>query len=87
MLLQHNNARPHIAKVTRDDVEELGGIELLLFSTFSTDLASFVFSFMAKFFRGRKFESDGDLENAMRHLFASKAKEWFYQYPRELAQR
>ncbi|GBP87323.1 Histone-lysine N-methyltransferase SETMAR [Eumeta japonica] len=56
MLLQHDNARPRTAKVTRDEIEELGGIELVMHPTFSPDVAPsdyYSFRSMAKFFRGR----------------------------------
>ncbi|KAL4717383.1 hypothetical protein ACJJTC_017270 [Scirpophaga incertulas] len=42
---------------------------------------------MAKFLRGKKFESKGDVEIAVRQFFASKPKEWFYQGLEELAKR
>ncbi|GBP17578.1 Histone-lysine N-methyltransferase SETMAR [Eumeta japonica] len=37
-LLQNDNARPHTAKVTREKIEELGGIELPPRTVFSPDL-------------------------------------------------
>ncbi|CAH2101193.1 unnamed protein product [Euphydryas editha] len=90
VLLQQDNAKPHTAKVTRYKIEELGGVELLPHPEFSTDLAPsdyYLFRSMAKFLRGEKFESKGDVKNAVRQFFASKPKEWFYQGIKELAER
>lgn len=90
VLLQQDNARPHTAKVTRDKIEELGGIEILPHPAFSPDLAPsdyYLFRSMAKFLRGKRFESRENIESAVQQFFASKPKEWFYQGLKELAER
>jgi hypothetical protein len=38
VLLQQDNARPHMAKKTLPKIDELEGIELLLYPAFSPDL-------------------------------------------------
>ncbi|CAH2093031.1 unnamed protein product [Euphydryas editha] len=69
VLLQQENIKPHTAKVTRNKIEELGSFKLLLHPAFSPDLAPsdyYLFRSMAKFLRGKKFESKGDVANAVR---------------------
>ncbi|GBP87251.1 Histone-lysine N-methyltransferase SETMAR [Eumeta japonica] len=62
-LFQHNatlfqhNARPHTGKVTRDEIEELDGTELLPHTAFGPDLTSsdcYLFRCMEKFICGKK---------------------------------
>jgi histone-lysine N-methyltransferase SETMAR len=90
VLLQQDNACPHIAKKTLQKIEELEGIELLSHPTFSPDLAPpdyYLFRSMAQFLRGKKFQSVADVEVAVEVFFASKDKEWFYQVFKELAEK
>jgi hypothetical protein len=42
---------------------------------------------MARFLRGKKFQSVADMEIAVEEVFASKDKEWFYQAFKELAEK
>ncbi|CAH2092463.1 unnamed protein product [Euphydryas editha] len=67
-IAKRDNAKPLTTKVTRNKIEELGGIELLPYPAFSPDLAPsdyYLFRSMAKFLRGKKFESKGDVKNAV----------------------
>jgi histone-lysine N-methyltransferase SETMAR len=78
MLLQQDNARPHMAKKTLQKIEELEGIELLPHPTFSPDLVASdycLFRSMAQFLRGIKFQYVADVEVAAEEFFASKDKE------------
>jgi histone-lysine N-methyltransferase SETMAR len=89
-LLQQDNARPHTVKKTPQEIEELGGIELLPHPSFSPDLAPpdyYLFRSMAQFLRGKKFQSVADVEVAVGECFASRYKEWFYQAFKELAEK
>jgi histone-lysine N-methyltransferase SETMAR len=90
MLLQHDNARPHMAKKTLQKMEELESIELLPNPTFSPDLEPsyyYLFCSMAQFLHGKKFQSVADVEAVVEEIFASKDKEWFYQAFKELAEK
>jgi hypothetical protein len=42
---------------------------------------------MARFLRGKMFQSVADVEVAVKEFFASKDKEWFYQAFKELAEK
>jgi hypothetical protein len=90
MLLQQDNARPHMAKKTLQKIEELEGIELLPYPAFSPDFAPsgyYLFRSTAQFLRGKKFQSVADVEVAVEEFFASKDKEWFYQAFKELDEK
>jgi hypothetical protein len=80
VLLQQDNACPHMAKKTLQKIEELEVIELLPHPAFSPDLESsddYLFRSMAQFLHGKKFRSVADVEVAVEEFFASKDKEWF----------
>jgi histone-lysine N-methyltransferase SETMAR len=66
MLLKQDNAPPHTAKKTLQIIDELEGIELLPHPAFSPDLAPsdyyYLFSYMAQFHRGKKFQSVVEVE-------------------------
>jgi hypothetical protein len=90
MLLQQDNARPHMAKKTLQKIKELEGIEVLPHSTFSPHLEPSdycLFSSIAPFLRGKKFQSEANVEVAVEEFFASKDKDWFYQAFKELAEK
>jgi histone-lysine N-methyltransferase SETMAR len=90
VLLQQDNARPHMVKKTLQKIEELEGIELLPHPAFSPDLVPsdyHLFRSMAQFLRGKKFQSVVDVEVVVEEFFASKDKEWFYQAFKELAEK
>jgi histone-lysine N-methyltransferase SETMAR len=79
-----------MAKKTLQKIEELEGIELLPHPIFSPDLESsdcYLFRSMAQFLRGKKFQSVADVEVVTEEFFAFKAKEWFYQAFKELAEK
>ena len=60
VLLQQDNARPHIERATTTKIQELGGIELLPHPTYSPDLAPsdyHLFRSVVHFLRGRNFET------------------------------
>ena len=60
VLLQQDNARPHIARTTITKIQELGGIELLPHPAYSPDLEPsdyHLFRSMAHFLHRRNFEN------------------------------
>jgi hypothetical protein len=64
--------------------------ELLPHSSFSPDLEPsdyYLFRCMAKFLRGKNFQSLADVEVAVEEFFASKDKEWFYQAFQEFTEK
>jgi len=90
VLLQHDNARPHVSRKAKGKIEELGGIEVLPHPAYSPDLAPsdyYLFLSMAHFLRGRTFETPEDVENGCREFFKSKPQEWYKRGIEELAQK
>ena len=89
-LMQQDNAKPHTARQTKEKIKELDGIELLPHPAYSPDLAPsdyHLFRSMAHFLRGRSFNNLDDVEHGCREFFASKAKEWYRQGIKQLADR
>jgi [histone H3]-lysine36 N-dimethyltransferase SETMAR len=65
VLLQHDNAPAHTARLTRGKVQELQGIEVLPHPAYSPDLAPsdyHLFRAMAHFLKGRQFDSVEEVE-------------------------
>ncbi|GBP62167.1 Histone-lysine N-methyltransferase SETMAR [Eumeta japonica] len=80
VLVQYVNATLHTVKFMYDKIVELCGVERV-HPAFSPDLAPsdrYLFRPMAKFFYVKKFESEGDVENAVQQFLAHKPEEWFY---------
>ena len=89
-LFQHDNAKPHTAKKTKEKFEELDGVEVLPHPTYSPDAAPSdygLFRFMEHFLRGRRFESFAEVEEACQEFFDLKPKEWYFDQIRKLADR
>ena len=89
-LLQHDNAKPHTAKKTKEKLEEMDGLEVLPHPAYSPDLAPSdygLFRSMEHFLRGRRFESFAEVEAACREFFDSKEPEWYRDQIRQLADR
>jgi histone-lysine N-methyltransferase SETMAR len=80
VLLQQDNAHPHMAKKTLQKIEEMEGIELLLHPAFSPDLEPsdyYLFRSMAQFLHGKKFQSVEDVEVAVEDFLLPKIKSGF----------
>ena len=78
IILQHDGAAPHRAKLTQRKIEEFGWE--LLHSAHSPDIAPsdyYLFRPLKMFLRGKQFEEENDLENDIRQLFDSKPAEWY----------
>ena len=79
-LLQQDNARPRTARTTTTEMQELGGIELLPHSAYSSDHAPsdyYIFWSIAQFLRGRNFENFEAVEVGLTKFFASKIRDWY----------
>lgn len=90
VVLQRDNARSHTGKIAAQKIKELADIEVLPHPACSPDLAPsdyYLFRAMAHFLRGRRFETEDDLENGCREFFASKNPEWYRHGIEELAER
>jgi len=75
VILLHDNARPHTARLTVEFVDNLG-LDLLSHPLYSPDLAPsdyHLFGPMKKMLRGRRFTSDIEAQNVVR--------EWLTQQP------
>lgn len=89
-LFQQDNAKPHTAKVTKEKFDELEEVEVLPHPAYSPDAAPSdygLFRSMKHFFRGRRFESFDQVEEACQEFFDSKPAEWYFNQIRMLADR
>eukprot|EP00106_Octopus_bimaculoides_P023040 XP_014790482.1 PREDICTED: uncharacterized protein LOC106883858 [Octopus bimaculoides] len=83
-LLQQDIVRPHIARTTRKNLQELEGIELKLHPEYNPDLtprkldAVYLFRSMAYILRSRRFINQEGLEASEKEFFASKDKKWYH---------
>ena len=90
VLLQQDNAPPHVARTTKDKITELKGIELLPHPAYSPDLAPsdyYLFRSMAHYLQGRRFDNVEEVEAGITTFFSSKSKEWYMRGIQELADR
>lgn len=90
VLLQHDNAPAHRARLTQEKIQELEGIEVLPHPAYSPDLAPSdygLFRSMAHFLRGKRFDTFEEVETGCLEFFASKSKEWYKGQIQLLAER
>lgn len=76
IILQHDNARPHVARPTRETIQDLGW-EVLEHPPYSPDLAPsdcFLFGQLKIFMQGRRFQSRSGLGSAI-HRWAQSLGE------------
>lgn len=80
VVLQHDNARPHTANVTKKLLEEEFGWEILEHPPYSPDLAPsdyHLFRSMEHALRNKKFQSIVEMENFLINFFNSKDPEFY----------
>lgn len=90
ILLQHDNAKPHTARKTKEKINELDAFELLPHPAYSPDLAPsdyHLFRSMAHFLRGRRFNNLDDVEKGCQDFFSSKDKDWYQSGIQQLVDR
>ena len=79
VLLQHDNARPHVAKATIETINKLG-FEVLEHPAYSPDLAPsnyHLFVPLKDALRGRKFSSDESVQKAVHQWLCDQPKTFF----------
>ena len=90
ILLQHDNAKPHTSRKTKEKISKLDGIKLMPHPAYSPDLAPsdyHTFRSIATFFKGKQFADVGDVENGCHDFFSSKPKTWYRHDIEDLARR
>lgn len=81
VLLQHDNARPHTARLTKMALEELGW-EVLPHPPYSPDLAPsdyYLFRSLSNALKDISFDKEDELQNWLHEWFASKPSRFFKQ--------
>lgn len=81
VLLQHDNARPHTARLTKMALEELGW-EVIPHPPYSPDLAPsdfHLFRSLSNALKDISFDNEDELENWLREWFANKPVKFFKQ--------
>ena len=89
VLLLHDNARPHVAKETKEKLNQLN-IEVLPHAPYSPDLAPsdyHLFRALSNFLREKSFDDLEDLDFAIRNFFLSKYPEFYAKGIIELPER
>ena len=77
--MQHDNARPHVAKATIETINKLG-FEVLEHPAYSPDLAPsdyHLFAPLKDALRGRKFSSDESVQKAVHQWLCDQPKTFF----------
>lgn len=79
IILLHDNARPHTAKMTQEKISQVGW-ELLPHPPYSPDLSPtdyHLFLSMSNFLSGKKYHSVNDVQSDMSLFFVSKKPEFY----------
>jgi histone-lysine N-methyltransferase SETMAR len=80
VVLLHGNAKPHVAKVTRETIIRLGW-ETLVHPPYSPDIAPSDYHLshsLDNHLRGRQFRTLDDVKTALVGFFASRSKEFYH---------
>ncbi|XP_076052673.1 histone-lysine N-methyltransferase SETMAR-like [Oratosquilla oratoria] len=89
VLFLHDNARPHLARVVRDTIQQLGW-ETLCYPPYSPDLAPsdyHLFHSLDIHLRRKSFTNEGDLRQALTDFFASKNPKFYRKGMEQLETR
>jgi histone-lysine N-methyltransferase SETMAR len=89
IILQHDNARPHTARLTQQKIRELGW-EVLPHPPYSPDIAPsdyYLFRSLQHFLNGKIFNNIEDIKIALSGYFASKPPEFYEMGIRKLPER
>ncbi len=89
MVFQRDNAKPHVANLTKDTIKELGW-EVMAHPAWSPDLAPSdyaLFRSLKDNIAEKQFEDQDDLKNYLNHFFASKSPKFYADAIRELPKR
>lgn len=79
VILQHDNAKPHVAKLTQEKIKKLR-LEVLPHPPYSPDMAPsdyHLFRSMQHYLAGKKFTSLEDVKNGINQFFCSKPPEFY----------
>ena len=79
VILQHDNARPHIAGITIEKLKQFGW-EVLPHPPYSPDIAPsdyYLFRSLQNFLNGKKFHNEEALKSNISNFFQSKPKEFY----------
>jgi len=88
-ILLHDNARPHISKVTLQKLNELG-YETLLHPPYSPDLSPtdfYFFRHLYNFLREKNFKNQNDAQNAFQEFVASRTDAFYADGIKQLVSR
>ncbi|GFS17589.1 histone-lysine N-methyltransferase SETMAR [Elysia marginata] len=88
-ILHHDNARPHKSRQTEEALHKMNFV-VLPHPSYSPDLApsdSYLFRKLKEHLRGNLYESDEDVEAAVRHWFTEKCVDFFTDGMRQLVSR
>ena len=89
VILLHDNARPHTAKITKAKLQELG-FEILSHPPYSPDLAPsdfHLFRSLANVLMGQIFEDEDELESWLDEWIAGKSADFFKRGIEKLPER
>lgn len=85
----HDNARPHIAKSVRAELETFGW-RVLAHPPYSPDLAPsdyWLFSHLHQFLNGQHFDNESSIKKALEEFFASKPASFYEEGIMKLPER